>query len=217
MISLKAIIFDMDGLLIDSEPLWKEAEIQVFNDLGVPMTEEMCREVTGLRIDEVIAHWYKYYPWKGDSLEQVQERIISQMKTLILKKGKALPGVPAIFEFFKAKNIPMVIASSSSFELIHTVVEKLKIGHYLEFVHSAEVESHGKPHPAIFLTAAKKLGVAPTDCLVFEDSFFGVLAGKAARMKVIAVPEKNDKRFAIADLVLDTLEGFGEENWLAFS
>jgi sugar-phosphatase len=98
--------------------------------------------------------------------------------------------------------------------LIDAVVDKFGIRNYFEILQSAESERYGKPHPGVFLTAAERLGVEPTACLVFEDSLAGLIAGKAARMKVVAVPAPHDvgqPGFAIADLKLRSLRQFGAE------
>jgi len=105
----------------------------------------------------------------------------------------------------------MSIASSSHMDLIDAVVDTLKIRQDMQVLQSAEYEPYGKPHPGVYLSAAKALGYIPKNCLVFEDSPNGVLAAKAAQMMCIAVPSKdvkNDKRFVIADKVISSLEDF---------
>ncbi|MBL4706453.1 MAG: HAD-IA family hydrolase, partial [Flavobacteriales bacterium] len=146
----------------------------------------------GLRIDEVIAHWYKKSPWKETeecSKQAIENQIVDRVIELVIAEGEALPGVPDIFDFFKEQHIPMAVASSSKYKIIDAVLKKLDIQGYFELVYSAEDEPYGKPHPGIFITTAAKLTVEPTDCIVFEDSFNGILAGLSARMHVIAIPE----------------------------
>lgn len=208
---LQAIIFDMDGLLIDSEPIWREAEKEIFAEVGIILTDEMCFTTVGLRIDEVVNHWHSKFPWKNPSQEVIKEKVIDKVIELILKKGEILPGVIQTIEYFHSKNYPLAIASASSIRIIDSVIEKLKIKKYFTIIHSAEFEEYGKPHPAVFISTAKKLNVLPQNCLVFEDSLNGVIAGKAARMKVIAVPEPihfENSRFNIADMKLKSLLDF---------
>lgn len=208
---LQAIIFDMDGLLIDSEPIWREAEKEIFAEVGITLTDEMCFTTVGLRIDEVVNHWYAKFPWKNTSQEIIKEKVIDKVIELILQKGEILPGVIQTIEYFYSKNYPLAIASASSMRIIDAVTEKLKIKKYFTIIHSAEFEEYGKPHPAVFISTAKKLNVFPQNCLVFEDSLNGVIAGKAARMKVIAVPETihfENLKFNIADLKLKSLLDF---------
>jgi sugar-phosphatase len=114
--------------------------------------------------------------------------------------------------------VRVALASSSAYRLIRAVTERLGLADSFDCVYSAEEEEYGKPHPGVYLTAARRLGVAPTQCLAVEDSFNGVLAAKAARMKCVAVPEpaqRRDPRFCIADVVLDSLAGVGVEVWRA--
>lgn len=205
---IKAVIYDMDGIIIDSEPLWREAEITTFSKVGLKFTEEMCRETMGMRLYEVVEYWHNKTPWKGASTKEVEKELLKTVTALILKKGKAMEGVEASLAYFKSKNYKIALASSSAMKLIITVLNKLKLTEYFEVVNSAENLAYGKPHPEIFIKTAKELNVIPQNCLVIEDSFNGVLAAKAALMKVIAVPDnesKNDLRFSIADLKLNNL------------
>jgi sugar-phosphatase len=110
--------------------------------------------------------------------------------------------------------MPLAIASSSSSEIIDAVVAKLGIRNYFEHVYSAQHETHGKPHPGVYITAASLLGVAPHKCLAFEDSPSGVLAAKAAKMKCVAVPDAEHRTHCyiqIADKILHSLTDFNEE------
>lgn len=217
---IKAVIFDMDGLLIDSEPVWREAEKEVFALVGITLTEEMCFQTVGLRIDEVVRHWKNKFPWDNCEDKVIEEKIIQRVIELIKEKCKVLPGVYEAIKFFKDKNIPLAIASASAVPIIETVIEKLNIRNEFKVIHSAQNEQSGKPHPAVYLATAKLLNVDPTECLVFEDSFNGVIAAKAARMKVIAVPEDihyGELRFHAADWQLKSLvevEEWWENNFV---
>ena len=205
---IKAVIFDMDGLLIDSEPLWKEAEVAVFIGVGVPLSYEMTDQTMGLRTDEVVAYWHQRYPWTGRSPESVGAEIDGGALQLIKEKAEPKAGVEEAIGVCESMGLPMAIASSSSMAIINAVVEKLGVGHKFTVIHSAEFEAYGKPHPAVYLSAADKLGVNPGSCLAFEDSANGVLSAKAAKMHCIAVPDpelRHDKRFGIADVVVDSL------------
>jgi sugar-phosphatase len=213
---IRAVIFDMDGLLIDSEPIWREAEKDVFATVGIELSDEMCFKTVGLRIEEVVEFWRRQYPWTNRSNEEVKNDINKKVIELILQKGNALPGVEKLMQFFAGKNIPMAIASGSYYEIIDAVVKKLNLQSFLKVIHSAEEETHGKPHPAVFLHAAKKLDIPVWECLVFEDSFNGIIAAKAARMKVVAVPEdihRGKMYFHAADLILHDLNAFTEKEW----
>ena len=208
---IKAVIFDMDGLLIDSEPLWREACIKVFTKLNVPLTIKRAQETMGLRVDEVVEHWYALYPWGNLEKEKVVAEIVDAVINLIKSKGEMMEGVHEIIDLFESQHMPMAIASSSSVAIINTVLDKINVREKMKVIHSAEHEPYGKPHPGVYITTAEKLGFLPTECLAFEDSPNGVLSAKSAKMKCVAVPElssKNDKRILIADLVLNSLLDF---------
>ena len=215
---IKAVIFDMDGVILDSEPFWKEAEIKIFNSLGVPLTEEMCETTTGMRLVDVVKLWHEKYPWdlKENPFEKVGAEIVDSLIALIKQKGVMNAGVTELLEMFAAKELPMAIASSSDKKIIDAVMNKFDISKYFKVIHSAEYEEYGKPHPAIYLSTAKMLGVAPQDCLAIEDSFNGVISAIAARMKTAAYPEKTNfynPKFAIADIRFRTLKDFTEEEF----
>lgn len=208
---IKAAIFDMDGLLIDSEPLWQEAEVKIFSEVGVPLTMEMTRETMGLRADEVVEHWFSRYPWEDAPKKEIENRIIQRVIDLIQERGTLRPGAVEVIDLFARQNIPIAIASSSQTRIIEAVLEKIPNRKHIKIIHSAEYEPYGKPHPGVYITAAKKLNVFPEHCLAFEDSPNGVLSAKAARMKCTAVPDqtmKGNKIFSIADLQLDSLKDF---------
>lgn len=204
----------MDGVLIDSEPLWKLAEIEGFGKVGINLTHTDCEETVGLRIDEVVKLWHKKSPWEGKSIDAVSQDIVDILIREIRTQGKALEGVHDTLDKLNSLGYSIGLATSSYERIIHAVLEKLEIKSYFHQVHSAEHETHGKPHPAVFLTTAGKLGINPADCLVIEDSFNGVLAAKAARMKVVAVPEKShryDERLIISDKIISSLKDFDIE------
>ena len=206
----------MDGLLIDSEPLWQEAEMQIFKQVEILLTPELCLQTKGLRIDEVVNYWYRKYPWTNLTLKQVEELIVARVIELIHLIGKPLAGVDRAIAFVRQKQVKLALASSSSLPIIKAALQKLELANVFSEIYSAELEVLGKPYPGVYLTTAKKLGVAPQNCLALEDSLNGVLAAKAAQMKCIAIPEplqRNKPQFAIADRVLQSLEEFDEEVW----
>ena len=217
MTQLSAAIFDMDGLLIDSEPLWQDAELACFRPLGVPVTRELCRESAGRRIDEVVQLWHERFGWDGPSIDEMVERVLETVTSLIIERAEPLPGVIDTMDRLRQHGIPMAIASSSPPALIQTVVDALDIGDYLRLTHSGVDEARSKPDPAVFLTTAQKLGVAPARCLVFEDAPAGVTAARRAGMRVVAVPsvfDPSDPAFSQADEVLDSLQAFDLGRWL---
>lgn len=208
---IDAIIFDMDGLLIDSEPLWRIAEVEALTEVGVSITEADAVETTGLRTDEVVELWHARYPWREPAKKTVEARIVSRLIALVRERGEAMPGVHEALEALSGAGYPLAIASSSASEIIAATLETLGLAGYFRVTQSAEHEPFGKPHPGVYIEAARALGVEPRLCLAFEDSPNGVIAAKAARMTCIAVPDPvlaADRRFGAADLVLGSLAEF---------
>ncbi len=179
----------MDGLLVDSEPLWHEAEIEILGALGVPLVAGSCRLTKGMFVNEVARFWFERYPWSGPGPDEVAGQVVDRVIALVLEKGHLQPGVRATIDLCRDRGLALAVASSSEYRLIEAVLAHFGLRSEFPIVHSAEEEPYGKPHPGVFLTTAQRLGVAPDRCLVFEDAPAGVLAAKAARMACIAVPE----------------------------
>ncbi len=207
----KAVIFDMDGVLIDSEPLWKVAMEEVFISIGCPLTRKDFQKTVGLRLDEVIEYWFEHIGWDSASPKEVDNRIVFRMIDLLKEHGIPLNGVVDTLQYLKSEGLKIGLATSSYEVLIDTVLDTLSIRDYFDFTHSAERESFGKPHPAVYLSVADKLNIAPKYCLVIEDSLNGIISGKAARMKVVCIPEKShsiEPKLILADYEFDDMSLF---------
>lgn len=185
-----AVIFDMDGVLIDSEPLWKVAMEEVFHSIGSVLTKQDFQKTVGLRLDEVIHFWHQHEGWKDVSPRDVEMKIVSKMQVLIKENPFPLTGVMETLHYLKSENKKIGLATSSYNVLIDTVLSELEIKHYFDVTHSAEEEQFGKPHPAVYLTVAERMQIQPMKCLVIEDSLNGIISAKAAKMKVVCIPEK---------------------------
>ncbi len=199
---INGVIMDMDGLLIDSEPFWRIAEIAAFQKLDCSLTDQMLGETMGMRNDEVVKYWINHFDVVNPNFGQLEIDILTSVQEQVERNGQLLPGVIDTLEFFKSQQIPIALASSSPMGIIQSVVDTLDIEKYFKVMCSAEFEEFGKPHPAVFLSASNYLRIAPEECLVFEDSVNGVIAAKAAKMKCIAIPapkDFTDQRYAIAD------------------
>ena len=213
----KAVIFDLDGTLIDSEPLWQQAEIAVFGSVGVTLTVEDCKKTIGVRLDQVVKFWYDQFPWEGPSLDDVREQILEEMVFQIGQKGEAKPGVHEAINYFTSRGYPLGLASASFQKTIDATLKRLQLTESFAVVHSAQFELKGKPDPAVFLSAAKKLKVDPADCLVFEDSLNGIRAAKAAGMICVAVEEEATpfaEAQALADYSLHSFTELLQAPWL---
>lgn len=203
-----AVIFDMDGVIIDSEPLWRKAMIIGFKEFGLDFTEEDCRKTTGMRLTEVILYWQKLYPELIKNPESVHQSIIHYLINLINQEGSALPGLTELLEYLKLKGLKIGLSTSSDLILIEAVLNKLEIKHFFDEIISAQHLRYGKPHPEVYLSCAAKLEVHPMDCLVIEDSLNGIISAMAAQMHVLAFPDKehvNNVKFQVADGVIHHL------------
>jgi HAD superfamily hydrolase (TIGR01509 family) len=205
--SYDTILFDMDGVLVDSEPLWKTAMYEVFSSLGSNLTKSDFQLTVGMRIDQVINYWKEKEHWEKTSYV-IENQIIKKMIDLINEEGKLLAGVKETLLFVKS-NKKIGLASSSPRALIDAVLKKTEIESLFDGIFSAENETHGKPHPGVYLTAAYNMGSNPSTCLVIEDSLNGVIAGKAANMTVICIPEKShhpNPKLTLADFHFNNME-----------
>ncbi|MGP1958293.1 MAG: hexitol phosphatase HxpB [Arsenophonus sp.] len=208
-LSIKAAIFDMDGLLINSEPLWSQAKKEILSKLGVNTSiANKLPDTLGLRIDQVIQLWYLASEWQGSSLKEVEQKIIKRVIELIEEQKPLLPGVKYALELCKNHNLKIGLASASPKHMLKKVLTIFNINNYFSAVVSATSLPYSKPHPEVYLQTAKLLDIEPTCCVGFEDSFNGMIAVKSARMRSIVVPPKNyftDLRWTLADIKLNTL------------
>lgn len=205
---LRATLFDMDGLLLDSEKLWHEAEVEILGELNVPLNRDGTRLTKGMFVNEVVNYWFARHPWSGPSQDDVVARILNRVGELVETEGEMMPGAQRAIDL-AAERGPVAVASSTPTPLIHRCLTHFDLIDFFDSIHSADVEPFGKPHPGVFLSAARALDVPPGECLVFEDSAAGVLAAKAGRMTCVAVPVPEESRlpaFGIADLVLGSLD-----------
>ncbi|EJQ2005967.1 hexitol phosphatase HxpB [Cronobacter sakazakii] len=204
-----AAIFDMDGLLIDSEPLWDQAELEVMATLGVDTSRRHeLPDTLGLRIDLVVALWFAQQPWNGPSVDEVTQRIITRAMTLVEEKRPLLPGVADAIALCKAQGLKVGLASASPLRMLERVLTLFDLREQFDALASAEHLPYSKPHPQVYLDAAAKLGVDPLCCVTLEDSVNGMVATKAARMRSIVVPaeeNRSDARWALANVRLNSL------------
>ncbi|WP_145524429.1 hexitol phosphatase HxpB [Yersinia vastinensis] len=214
--TIKAAIFDMDGLLIDSEPLWLQAELDIFTKLGLDTTSrDTLPDTLGLRIDLVVKMWYQAMPWQGPSQADVCKLIIARAIELVEEKRPVLPGVEYALNLCRQQGLKIGLASASPLHMQKRVLALLGIEKYFDRLVSAEYLPYSKPHPEVYLNAASDLGVDPLHCVTLEDSVNGMIATKAARMRSIVIPSEEyraDPRWALADIQLDSLEQLRKED-----
>jgi len=211
---LNTVIFDMDGLLIDSEPCWQQAGMETLRQFNVTLSPIQYHHTTGLRTPEWLDYWFGFFGIEKTLIPEaaaaLHENVIEKIRT----RADGLPGVHEILDFFKSKNFRIGLATSSPLSLAKIVTNKLKIGPYFDVVSSAGDLPFGKPHPQVYMDCALALSANPLQCVAFEDSFNGMIAAKAARMKCVAVPVADQyalPKWGAADLTLHSLLEFGDE------
>jgi mannitol-1-/sugar-/sorbitol-6-/2-deoxyglucose-6-phosphatase len=214
---IEAVVFDMDGVLLDSEPLWRAVEREVFGRLGIGVTEEDLMRTMGVRIADVVEGWHRRQPWEGPSPAEVAEEIVDRVADTIEREGRLNVGAVDAIDYLRGLGLRLALASSSPMRLIRAVLSMGGLEDRFEVVLTADEEARGKPDPAVYLTAAGRLGIPPDRCLAIEDSLAGIRAAKAAGMVCIAVPEHppEEASEAGADLVLDSLTELDDRIWAA--
>jgi len=200
-----AVIFDMDGVLVDSADAHRRAWQQLGDEVGTPFTAERFRQTFGMRNASIIPAWL------GDisarRLAELGERKESLYRTLV-RQGAAriYARIPELFVELRAHGIRLAIASSGPRANIDLLVEVMGAQGLIDAIVAAEDVSHGKPHPEAFLKAAERLRVSPASSVVIEDSVHGIEAAKRAGMRAVAVltSTPHDALLAAgADVVID--------------
>lgn len=200
---MNAIIFDMDGVIIDSEPLHFELERELLEELGGKITPKELQAFVGT------TDYYMWSTFKNKfNIENSIEEMIAMKKERFLQNIHKIDLVDNFEEFMLAvysESYLLGLASSNNRKAVDSIIEKFNLDKYLEFIISGEEVSKGKPDPEIFLTAANKMNVKPCECLVIEDATNGIKAAKAAGMKCIGLknPNSGGQDLSQADLIVD--------------
>lgn len=210
---IEAVVFDLDGVLLDSEQVWDEAREQLANERGGRWHPEAQRDMMGMSSTE----WSRYmHETIGlpEPPEQINREVVERLTASYREHLPALPGAEEAIERLAAC-WPLGLASSSNRELIDLALELLGVEHLFAATVSSEEVAGGKPAPDVYLEAARRLGVEPTRAAAVEDSHNGILAAKAAGMRVVAIPNSHfppdGAALAEADAVLDSLAGLTAE------
>jgi HAD superfamily hydrolase (TIGR01509 family) len=203
---IEAVIFDLDGILLDSEQLWDEAREQLARERGGRWHENAQRDMMGMSSPE----WSRYMHdviGLPEPPEEISREVVERLAKLYREHLPVVPGAREAVERLAAR-WPLGLASSSNRELIDLALELLGVKHLFKATVSSEEVPRGKPAPDVYLEAARRLGVEPTRAAAIEDSENGILAAKAAGMRVIAIPNRHfppdGEALAAADVVLDS-------------
>ncbi|MFW5982228.1 MAG: HAD family hydrolase, partial [Halanaerobiaceae bacterium] len=208
MDNLKAVIFDMDGVIIDSEPIHYKVNQDLYRKLEIEVSDDEYSNFIGVSNRD---HWNilkDKYGLKNTTEDLVKRQIDSNIQHLDKSDEEAIPGIIDLLEELRINNVKIALASSSAMRYIETVLEKFQIKDYFSVKVSGEDMDRGKPHPDIFLETARQLGLKPKDCLVIEDSENGVKAAKSAGMKCVAYinPNSGNQDLSLANIKVDSIK-----------
>ena len=207
---LKAVIFDMDGLMFDTEPVSSKAYEKLIREYGKePIFDPKTGLIHQAGLGKVLINLIKEKHNIDEDDEILRQKRRTIYRKILEKEGlEAKPGLLELLNLLNKKKIKIALASNTFYEGILFNLKKAKLDKYFNEIISGEHVENYKPHPDIYLESAKRLKVNPSECLVLEDSGFGVESGKAAGMKVIAVPNKytSHQDFSKADLIVNSLE-----------
>lgn len=202
---IKAVIFDMDGVLIESEPYHIKAEIEVFKKHGISLTQRIAAEYLGLKLDDYITALEQRFQKDLDHQaisSELQKRIshMYEQEVPLVEHAKEL--LPIVSQSYK-----LALATSREKQLARSVLDRLGIASFFPVAVYREGVQHGKPNPEVFLKAAELLNINPVNCAVIEDAQAGIEAGKRAGMHVIArkAAHNRNQDFSSADRVIEDL------------
>ncbi|MBP2619580.1 hexitol phosphatase HxpB [Chryseobacterium jejuense] len=205
--ALKAVIFDMDGVLVDSEGFWAKAEREVFSSYGVQITDDLAAQTKYMTTKEVTDFWYGRFPWENLDVPTLEREVVSRVIELIQSENCTMSGIQEFIKDLKSKEYKIGLATNAPLRVADAVLEKLKIRDYFDAVHSSEFEEQGKPHPAVYLSSAQQLGISPEYCIAIEDSHSGLKAAKAAGMKTVVFTNNDESiNFEHADFKILNFE-----------
>jgi HAD superfamily hydrolase (TIGR01509 family) len=204
--TLQAVLWDMDGTLVDTEPVWARAEIGLLTSLGAPWTLEDAMRLVGSDLADAVQVWMGALPEGVISAEELADRMFGEVVRSLKEDVVLRPGALELLQALKAEGVPCALVSASYRVMIDAVLSHLGPDLFDVVVAGDEVRN-GKPHPEPYLTAAQELDVDPADCVVIEDSPGGTASGTAAGAFVVAVPQWVTIPEAPRRLVLESLAG----------
>ncbi|MCD8083354.1 MAG: HAD family phosphatase [Clostridiales bacterium] len=217
----RAVLFDLDGTLVDSMWMWRRIDIEYLGRFGIELPPGLQKTIEGMSFSET-AIYFKREFHIPDSLEEIKQAWIDMSIEKYRCEVPLKKGVRRFLEYLKSRDIRMGIATSNGRDMVDAVLQSLAIGDYFQMVTTACEVAAGKPAPDIYLKVADGLGVLPRDCMVFEDVTAGILAGKAAGMQVCAVEDayssdtREEKRRLADFYIMDYDEIFAQSPGIGF-
>lgn len=206
---MKIALFDMDGLLLDTEPITIQAKVEEGKKIGLPITAEMVKHTIGMSQKHVDSYFTSLFGNRYQH-EYFKKKRQEYLFDYIAKHGLPIKeGVIPLLTFLKSEGIPMAIVTSSSKEIVMQYQKCHALFSYFDQIITGEEVKEGKPHPDVYLHAAKVMGVQPRDCIVFEDSKNGVISARRAGMTVVMIPDliqPDDEILSYHPIVMDHLQ-----------
>lgn len=185
---IQAVIFDIDGTLVDSMGLWHEIDIEYFKMKGLPVPPNVQKDVEGMSFRETALYFQKNFE-PGKSVEDIEADWVRMAHDKYLSEVQAKPGAAEYISFLKEKGMKLGVATSNERTLAYAALTPHGFAEKIDSVWTSGEVNKGKPAPDVYLKVAEELGVSPQHCLVFEDTPNGMRAGKAAGMTVIGVKD----------------------------
>ena len=202
---IKAVIFDVDGTLIDSMWIWKQVDIEFLGKRGIPLPEKLQSEIEGMSYSETAIYFKARFDLK-ESLEEIKEEWRLMAEDYYKWHIKLKSGAKELLKLLYQKGYTIGIATSNSRELIDHMLTNHEIRQYFSCIRTSCEVDKGKPHPDVYLKVAEDMGIEPSKCLVFEDTVAGVMAAKSAGMKVFAMADEIS--FESKDKLTEMTEGY---------
>jgi HAD superfamily hydrolase (TIGR01509 family) len=205
---MKAVIFDMDGVLVDSEPLHYESDITLLERLGISAPEGCLDRFVGMTNPVMWAEIAREFAIEQDVDEILNAQLSLKLKLLKKADLKPIDGIPELLAEIRKARLPVAVASSSSAIFIKEVLSRIGVSRYIDAYVSGENVKRSKPEPDVFLKAAETIGVDPALCVAIEDSKNGAIAAKRAGMKCVGYrnPHPGNQDLSVCDLVVDDLK-----------
>ena len=213
--NMDAVIFDLDGTLVDSMWMWKTIDVEYLGRYNIPYPEFLQREIEGMSFSETAVYFKKTFQIP-DSIEDIKKTWVEMSLEKYQKQVPLKPGVRGFLDYLKEQKIQMGIATSNGWDLVNEVLDVLKIREYFQVIATACEVAAGKPAPDVYLYVAGQLGVKPERCMVFEDVPAGIRSGKAAGMTVCGVEDDysahmGPEKRMLADYFIESYDQLFEE------
>ncbi len=215
--NIKAVIFDLDGTLVDSMGIWRNVDIEFLERRGIPLPEDLPQELESMEFMEV-ARYFKERFSLPDTPSEIAAEWTDMAMDQYLYKISMKPGLKEFLEFLKKRKIPLGIASSNHMDLVRAALKGHGLEEYFSVIVTCSDVERAKPEPDVYLEAARRLGAAPSDCMVFEDIPVGIRAGKSAGMRTCAVQDsysqcQDGEKRRLADYYIESYAQVLEGNY----